>query len=749
MYRREAGPTSPISSDPLEIAHAVTYKSSMTLLAGLSVVQVGDGPAAAVCGYVLAEIGARSTCIGSKPETLLRAYLNHGKPIATNAATAGASLEKADLIVREGSAPYDLLALRRINPSAPIVTISPYGDTGPQANDPATDLTLFFASGIARLLTGQIDDLSEAPIRPVGEQSAFIAGLAAACAGMHAVLGNQRGATIDVSIQEALATLAMTELARAGLGRKSFERKRTSDGNGATVTILPARDGYVAISPREEKQWAAWLKAMGSPQWGADPRFARKPDRVKNWDALHALMSQWSRQHDKQWIADTAQRAHVPSLPLREIAEHLDTPQMHHRRYWRQREVGGRSVQVPGTPFGLSVTPGSRAPRAADGPTPDGSMPLSGVRVLDFSWVIAGPTTTRYLAAMGAEVIKVEAPGSGDPGRASELHTVLGQAKKAIVLDLKTPEGLEIARGLAARSDILIENYASGVMDRLGLGAEALKVVNPDLIYISASGMGRTGPESHAVAYGTLLQSYAGFAGLNRHPHIAPRIGFAWLDPMCGLMLAFIAAAALWHRRHEGGVARVDFSMIEAMLWTLAEPLLATQTDAPPKPVGNGSTVYTPHGAWRCAGEDDWIGVAVRTQAEWQALCGIVPGLSGIEALDRTGRMAAKDTIDAALTAWTAPQSAPVAVRTLLDAGIPAAALARSEDLLKSPHLAARGFWDKHGDGALPGLPWRASFGRTVRPAPGLGEHTDDVLRNVLGLTPERIAELRSNGVLG
>jgi crotonobetainyl-CoA:carnitine CoA-transferase CaiB-like acyl-CoA transferase len=190
------------------------------------------------------------------------------------------------LIVREGqpkdwsASPYDLPELRRINASAIVVTISPYGEIGPQANDPATDLTLFFASGIARQLTGQVDDLSEAPIRPVGEQSAFIGGLAAACAGMHASQGNQSGASIDVSIHEALATLAMTELARAGSGRKSWDRKRLSDGNGATVTILPARDGYAAISPREEKQWTSWLKAMGSPAWGAEPRFVYKADRV-------------------------------------------------------------------------------------------------------------------------------------------------------------------------------------------------------------------------------------------------------------------------------------------------------------------------------------------------------------------------------------------------------------------------------------------------------------------------------------
>ena len=387
--------------------------------------------------------------------------------------------------------------------------------------------------------------------------------------------------------------------------------------------------------------------------------------------------------------------------------------------------------------------------RAATSERRAGPLPLSGIRVLDFSWVIAGPTTTRYLAAMGAEVIKVEAPGRGDPGRATELHTVLGQAKKSIALDLKKPQAVEIVRALAAKSDILIENFATGVMDRLGLGAEALKAVNPDLIYISASGMGRTGPDSQAVAYGTLLQCYAGFAGLNRHPEVAPRIGMAWLDPMCGLMLAFVAAAALWHRQHEGGVTRVDFSMIEAMLWTMAEPLVASQLGTPPKPMGNASPRHVPHGAWRCAGDDDWISVVARTDAEWRALCDLVPGLSGMAALDLGGRIAAQRAIDAALTAWAGSRSASAAAQSLLKAGIPAAALARHGDLVRSPHLAAREFWDKHGAGVLPGLPWRASFGRTIGPAPELGADADHVLASVLGLSPERIADLRTSGVLG
>ena len=232
----------------------------MSILAGLRVVQLGGGLAAAVSGRLFADVGADVARVDPDNSTPLADYLNHGKTIVSG--DPASALSAADLIVCEGrpqhlrARGYDAARLRRLNPRAVLVFISPFGQTGLQANDPATDLTLFFASGMARLLTGQVDDLAEPPMRPVGEQSAFIGGLAAACAGMHAVLAAEPGAVIDVSIQEALATMAIGELARAGLGRKIWSRRRLTDGNGATVTILPARDGYVAISPREDRQWA-------------------------------------------------------------------------------------------------------------------------------------------------------------------------------------------------------------------------------------------------------------------------------------------------------------------------------------------------------------------------------------------------------------------------------------------------------------------------------------------------------------
>jgi crotonobetainyl-CoA:carnitine CoA-transferase CaiB-like acyl-CoA transferase len=538
--------------------------------------------------------------------------------------------------------------------------------------------------------------------------------------------------------------MAATELARAGLGGKIWSRRRLTDGNGATVTILPASDGHAAISPREDRQWASWLEVMSSPDWAADPRFARKPDRVANWDELHALMSDWSRRYGKQSIADMAQAAHVPSFPLREPAEQLNSAQLAYRNFWRRLDIGGRTIQAPGPPFGLRITGGSHTERRSSGP-----MPLSGIRVLDFSWVIAGPTATRYLAAMGADVIKIEAPGRGDPGRASELHTVLGQAKRSVVLDLKNEEAVAVAQALAAQSDVLIENFATGVMERLGLGAEALRALHPDLIYVSASGLGRTGPESHAVAYGTLLQCYAGFAGLNRHPDIPPRIGFAWLDPMCGLMLAFIVAAGLWNRRRIGAVARVDFSMIEAMLWTMAEPLLATQLGAPPQPQGNRSERYVPHGVYRCAGEDDWVSFAVTNDQEWRRLCAIVPDLMRMGGLELRERKIQRARIDEALTAWSRARAAKAVAAELLSAGVPAGALATSLDLVASDHLRERGFWEAHGTGVLPGLPWHASFGRTSGAAPELGADTEKVLRDVLDFSSDEIAALGQSGALG
>jgi crotonobetainyl-CoA:carnitine CoA-transferase CaiB-like acyl-CoA transferase len=176
----------------------------------------------------------------------------------------------------------------------------------------------------------------------------------------------------------------------------------------------------------------------------------------------------------------------------------------------------------------------------------------------------------------------------------------------------------------------------------------------------------------------------------------------------------------------------VDFSMIEAMLWTLAKPLLATQLGAPPRPRGYASDHFAPHGVFKCAGDDAWLSVTVGSDAEWRALCGIVPALRDTAACTYPARMARRDAIDAALEAWAKSQPARASAKALSQAGIAAAEVATSVDLVRCDHLRARGFWDAHGDGVLPGLPWRASFGRAMGLAPGLGADTGNVLREIL-----------------
>ncbi|MGK0172979.1 MAG: crotonobetainyl-CoA:carnitine CoA-transferase CaiB-like acyl-CoA transferase [Gammaproteobacteria bacterium] len=704
------------------------------------VYEFGSGRAVRVAGRLLADLGAQVFRSNLDPaHGPLDVYLNHAKTALAPSDLRVQAKHAQLLILDPSDASWGDCAwatdtdAEGNNDGPTIVRISPYGAHGPNALRPASDLTLLCASGISKLLTGQVTDLSEAPTIAAGEQSAFIAGVAAACSGVLHHLGQPTSTSnVDISAHEALATLAIQELSQASLHGTTRSRHRVGDGNGSTVCILPTNDGYAAISPREERQWAQWLTVMGSPAWGQDPRFADKTGRAAHWDEVHALMAQWSRTQTKQALADAAQAAHVPSFPLCAPLEHLASSQLKHRGYFSDLEIDGETYRVPGSPFGISLVdaPANRAtaqqPRQQSGhrsgqqrSAHQESKPLSGVRVLDFSWVIAGPTTTRYLAAMGADVIKIEAPGKGDPGRTSELHTVLGQGKRAIVLDLKTPEGVETAQRLVASSDVLIENFATGVMERFGLGAQALHAAHPALIYVSASGMGRTGPQAKAVAYGTLLQCFSGFAELNVASNIPPRVGMAWLDPMCGLMLAMATAAALAKQRATGQGVRVDFSMVEAMLWTMAKPLLDAQ--ARTSGVDAASDTAFCGGIFPASAQDTWVGISVTNSAQRRALQDLLGGTSSLDS------SASPASLHDALAAWTSARPGSEIEANCRALEIPCASVVGSLDLLQDQHLLARGFWESTPDGRLPGLPWRSDVPRELTPAPALGQHNEEV----------------------
>ena len=204
-------------------------------------------------------------------------------------------------------------------------------------------------------------------------------------------------------------------------------------------------------------------------------------------------------------------------------------------------------------------------------------LPLTGVRVIDLSWIIAGPTATRFLAMMGAEVIKVGSVRRPDPSARGAPFQAYNQSKLYIALNIATPEGLALLKRLLAMADVMVENFAAGVIERLGLGYDVVAAVKPDIIMVSSSGTGHSGPHKDYVAYGSLLQHYTGWNSISGYPEREPIKGGLWADPWVGMELAMITVAALNHRAVTGAGQYVDLSMAEALSASIPEAILDYQ----------------------------------------------------------------------------------------------------------------------------------------------------------------------------
>ena len=255
-------------------------------------------------------------------------------------------------------------------------------------------------------------------------------------------------------------------------------------------------------------------------------------------------------------------------------------------------------------------------------------LPLDGIRVVDLSWIIAGPTATRILAAMGAEVIKVGSARRPDPSTRGPAFQVYNQSKLYCALNISTPKGLELAKQLLAVSDVVIENFAVGVIERLGLSYEVISAKRPDIIMVSSSGTGHSGPHKDYVAYGSLLQHYTGWNSISGYPHSEPVRGGLWADPWVGMELAMVTVAALNGRAVTGRGQYIDFSMAEALTASIPEAILDYQMNHRVRePMGNRDDWYAPHGLYHCAGEDRWVAIAVTNDEEWNSLCWLIQRL--------------------------------------------------------------------------------------------------------------------------
>jgi crotonobetainyl-CoA:carnitine CoA-transferase CaiB-like acyl-CoA transferase len=399
--------------------------------------------------------------------------------------------------------------------------------------------------------------------------------------------------------------------------------------------------------------------------------------------------------------------------------------------------------------------------------------PLSGIRVADFTWVWAGPHCTLQLARLGAEVIRVESatrpcvtrmlPPFADfkPGlNRSGYFNQYNQGKKSVTLDLKQPAALEAARRLCAASDVVVENFAAGVMERMGLAYERLRAARPDLVMISLSGYGAYGPDHDKVSYGPAqvpLSGLSSLTGYRGHPPM--HVGVSYGDPTGGLHGAVAVLAALLHRKRTGIGQYIDLSQWETSIAVLGDALVGLSVNGTtPERDGNRVPHMAPHGVFRAAGEDRWIALTVEDDAGWQRLAALM-GRADLAGDPRfrtlAGRKANEDDLDELVTAWTSTHEVEALTATLQAAGIAAFAAATNRELAGDAHLEASGAFTRFphpevGTRQHFGAPWRlsASAAGGQRAAPCVGADTEQVLRDVCGYAPDEIASLRAAGAL-
>lgn len=396
--------------------------------------------------------------------------------------------------------------------------------------------------------------------------------------------------------------------------------------------------------------------------------------------------------------------------------------------------------------------------------------PLAGIRILDLTHVWAGPLATRTLADFGADVVKVEAPMSrgprefpdeplagwisGEPGpepwNNNAIFAKLARNKRSLALDLKMEPGRALFLDLARVADVLVENFSADAMDRLGLGYEVLAKINPQLIYVAMPGYGRTGPYSGRVAFGPTVESMSGFTSVMGYGAGEPRnTGMALMDPVAGVHAVAAVCAALRTRKARGRGELIELSLHESGVTLMGPWLIERQLGNQVVPLGNRHPRMVPHGVYRCRGEDAWLALACRDDDEWQHLARLIAHRGTTWTLRE--RLAAADTIDSAIGAWTRTRDKDRAAVELQAAGVPAGPVNTTPDMTADPQVQARGFFVRLDRGVpMPGNPVHMPGTQSSDwwPCPRLGADNEAVLRDWLGDDGRRAATLAGAGVL-
>jgi benzylsuccinate CoA-transferase BbsF subunit len=410
---------------------------------------------------------------------------------------------------------------------------------------------------------------------------------------------------------------------------------------------------------------------------------------------------------------------------------------------------------------------------AAPAPAPAGEGPLAGIRIADFTWAWAGPQGSLLLAMLGAEVVKIESRARLDHARVhsltagtlqggvdeSPIFNDLNLGKRSVTLNLKSEGGRELARRLVAECDVVLQNMRPGVLDRMGLGYEDLRAVRPDLIMLSSSAVGATGPERRYAGYAPTFACLSGIASIPGRPDEPPSALSGSVDLRVGTAAAFAVVAALVHRQRTGEGQDIDLSSTEVMSAMMGHAFLEFQlTRRVPGRIGNRHESMAPHGCYRCRGRGEWgewVTIAVGNDPEWAALRALLedPELEGSEFATAEGRKKGEDRLDERIERWTATRTVEEVVAALQSAGIAAARMHTGASLSRDPHVLARGVFEtiEHpllGEIRVVRPPWRMQGVCVPGPAPLLGQHNDAVLRGILGLDADEIERLVEAGIV-
>lgn len=759
------------------------------MLSTLRVLDLTDG-AAGFCGYLFAQLGAEVVLIEPAEGNASRreAPLAHAEGLSFAAYARGKRsvitddlaplLRGADFLIesfsRADAAKRGLSpdAVREAHPHLIHVSLTPFGHTGPKADWPATDLTIWASSG-AHALAGDAD---RAPVRTSIPQAFLHAGADAVGAALIALRERHAsglGQHIDVSAQQSSAQAALAaNLAAPNNGAQAARMAGGLVGLFPIRLTWPCKGGYIALTllfgpafTDPNARLMAWLHAKGAldrglaeRNWGDELaqmyRAEKPPD---DYFELCRRIEAFTLQYTQQQLFDEGLRRGIYIAPILDIAGLLTEPHFHARGYWHTLSDGTR---VPGAFAKFSRTPlvlPDKAPAAGADPVPDwsarvmpasrptGKLPLAGLKVLDFMWVIAGPFFTRVLTDYGATVVKVESSKRLEPARGAPsfkngqpgLDTGVpfqnfNAGKLGITLDPNNPAAREIILDLVRWADVVTESFSPKAMKGWGLDYESLRQVNPDLIMVSSCLMGQTGPRAQVPGYGNMAAAIAGFYDLTGWEDRSPAGPYlAYTDGVAPRFMLAALMAALEHHRVTGEGQHIDVSQAEAAIHFLAPGILEYErTGRIWHRMGNGDRNIAPHGVYRSAGEDNWIAIACPDGASRDALRALVGALD-----------------DAAITTWTLARSAMEAQQTLIRAGIPAhivqnsaechvdAQLLAREHFIEVPHTSQGSMVIENTRCKLSRTP-----GRPLRAGPELGEHNVQVLQEILGYDDEQLA---------